>query len=134
MPTPIVLANIALCDTRSLLHMDDPQYSCGDMGKSGELVYGGLVLSEHGMDGGTHLVKAQRNPKDDISPSQRLVISSCLVLPFPALPFSVLSCSLAGFFCLIAILEDFLSLRTNHTSHAGHQRCKRCCLQREGSD
>jgi len=114
--------------------MDDPQNSCGDMGKSGELVDGGLVLSEHGMDGGTHLVKAQRNPKDDISPSQRLVISSCLVLPFPALPFSILSCSLVVFLISIAILEDFLSLRINHTSHAGQQRRKRCCLQREGSD
>ena len=74
MPTPIVLANVALSpttvyyrDTRSLLHVDDPQYSYsyGDNCPWGSLGRWWRVKSEHG--DGTHLLRFQRNPEDDIS-------------------------------------------------------------------
>jgi hypothetical protein len=139
-PTPIVLANVALSptrayyrDTRSLLHVDDPQhsYSCGDMAHG--VVWGDGGGSSRSMGMVPTFSRSREIPKTIYLPPQRPVISSCLVSTFSCLSYPVLhSRGLSS--VIITILEGSLSLRTNYNSHAGHQRCKRCCLQREGSD
>jgi hypothetical protein len=109
--------------------MVDPQYSCGDMGKSGEMVEGGtgtgLVLSERGH--GTHLLKVQRDSERRyISPST----SGHLLLSCPAISCSTLICPVllsGGFLCLIiAILARSLSLQTTHRLQ---QSCQTPTLQ-----
>jgi hypothetical protein len=96
MPTPIVLANVALSpttvyyrDTRSLLHMDDPQYSysCGDMAHG--VVWGDGGGTSRSMGMVPTFSRSRDVPETIYLPPQRSVISSCLILSCPALPCSL---------------------------------------------